>query len=122
PLSQFVSGTRLLKRRLDQIGLVEGDAGAALMAQLKPGERLVSREGALWRWDGFVAKADAPTQAAQRLAQRNRLSDLDAEIAALRRARETARENLAALRLQLDAARQTEIARRNEWREAQRSI
>ena len=34
---------------------------------LKPGQRLVSREGDLWRWDGFVAAADAPTPAARRL-------------------------------------------------------
>jgi chromosome segregation protein len=122
PLSQFVSGTTLLKRRLDQIGLVPAETGAALMAQLKPGQRLVSREGALWRWDGFVAKADAPTQAAQRLAQRNRLSELDAEITALRREREAVRESITSLRAQLEAARQVEISRRNAWREAQRAI
>ncbi len=122
PLSRFVSGTPLLKRRLNQIGLVDGEAGPRLMAQLRPGQRLVSREGALWRWDGFVAKADAPTPAAQRLAQRNRLSELDAEIAALRSSRESSRERLAQLRAQVDAARQAEIERRNQWREAQRAI
>lgn len=121
-LSRFVSGTALLKRRLDQIGIVEAADGARLMAGLKPGQRLVSREGALWRWDGFVAKADAPTAAAQRLAQRNRLNDLDAEIAALREARETARERLADRRTRLETARQVEISQRNSWREAQRAI
>ncbi|WP_196259545.1 AAA family ATPase [Pelagibacterium limicola] len=122
PLSQFVSGTPLLKRRLDQIGLVSVEAGAALATELRPGQRLVSLEGALWRWDGFVAKADAPTPAAQRLAQRNRLAELDAEIAHMRRGCEVARENLGALRAGLDTARQAETARRNEWREAQRAI
>ena len=49
---------------------------------LAPGQRLVSRDGALWRWDGFTAGADAPTAAAQRLAQKNRLAELDAEAVA----------------------------------------
>ena len=35
---------------------------------LKPGQRLVSREGDLWRWDGFAVAANAPTGAARRLA------------------------------------------------------
>ena len=51
-----------------------------LVAQLKPGQRLVSREGDLWRWDGFAAAANAPTAAARRLAAKNRLADLDAEL------------------------------------------
>ena len=55
---------------------------------LKPGQRLVSREGARWRWDGFTASADAPTAAAQRLAQKNRLAELDSDaVAATLRAR-----------------------------------
>ena len=53
-----------------------------LQALLAPGQRLVSRDGALWRWDGLVASADAPTAAAQRLAQKNRLAELDAEAVA----------------------------------------
>src|SRR5262249_1109207 len=51
---------------------------------LRPGQALVSREGDLWRWDGFVAKAGAPSAAAQRLAARNRLADLHAEADRLR--------------------------------------
>ena len=80
PLSQLVSGSALLQRRLDQIGLVEKAEGARLQPLLRPGQRLVSRQGDFWRWDGFVAAADAPSAAAQRLAQRNRLAELDAEI------------------------------------------
>ena len=40
----------------------------ALAGLLKPGQRLVSRDGDLWRWDGFAAAAHAPTGAARRLA------------------------------------------------------
>lgn len=62
---------------------------------LAPGQRLVSREGALWRWDGFTASADAPTPAAQRLAQKNRLAELDAEAIAATRVVRAAEEALA---------------------------
>ncbi|MFP4003520.1 MAG: chromosome segregation protein SMC, partial [Alphaproteobacteria bacterium] len=81
PLAAFVSAPDALARRLTQVGVVDAEEGAALQALLQPGQRLVSREGALWRWDGFTARADAPTAAAERLAQRNRLAELEAEIA-----------------------------------------
>src|SRR5262249_13691297 len=51
---------------------------------LKPGQRLVSREGDLWRWDGFAAAAHAPTGAARRLAERGRLQMLESVLAAAR--------------------------------------
>ena len=63
---------------------------------LKTGQRLVSTQGALWRWDGFTASADAPTAAAQRLAQKNRLAELDAEMAAAAQKVRTAEAALAA--------------------------
>ncbi|MAN89174.1 MAG: chromosome segregation protein SMC [Algoriphagus sp.] len=122
-LSSHVSGTALLKRRLDQIGVVDSAAdGARLMALLKPGQRLVSTDGGLWRWDGFVAKPDAPSAAAQRLAQRNRLAELDSEIAGLRGARNEAQATLFTLRTRVEVAREAEVACRSAWREAQRGI
>src|SRR3982074_930965 len=69
-----------LARRLAQIGVVDRALGPTLVAQLKPGQRLVSLEGDLWRWDGFAAASNAPTAAARRLAAKNRLADLDAEL------------------------------------------
>ncbi len=50
------------------------------MPLLKPGQRLVTRDGAVWRWDGHVTGADAPSAAALRLAQKNRLAELDGEV------------------------------------------
>ena len=79
PLSRHVEGPPELARRLDQIGLVEHDRGTALAGDLKPGQRLVTRDGALWRWDGFRA-SDAATSQAARLEQRNRLEALTVEI------------------------------------------
>ena len=53
-----------------------------LQTELQPGQRLVSCDGDLWRWDGLVAlAADMPSAAAQRLEQRNRLEDLTAQTA-----------------------------------------
>ncbi len=76
-LTAQVKAPDVLARRLGQIGLVGRNQGAALQAALLPGQRLVSLEGDLWRWDGFRAGAeDAPSAAALRLQQMNRLAAL----------------------------------------------
>ena len=75
-LADFVDAPAELERRLRQIGVVEAEQGAEVQLRLKAGQRLVSKNGGLWRWDGLVAPADAPTPAAQRLAARNRLEEL----------------------------------------------
>ena len=81
PLAAHVSAPGVLTRRLAQIGLVEAADGAALQSQLKPGQRLVTLAGDLWRWDGFVqAAADAPSTSALRLKQMNRLGELQAAL------------------------------------------
>ncbi len=83
-LSQFVKAPPELARRLAQIGVVERADGARLAGMLKPGQRLVSREGDFWRWDGFAVAAHAPTGAARRLAERGRLQAIEGELAAAR--------------------------------------
>jgi len=81
PLARHVAGPEALGRRIAQIGLVDGDSGPRLQTQLQPGQRLVSLEGDLWRWDGFRAWAeDAPSAAALRLEQLNRLEVLKQEM------------------------------------------
>lgn len=121
-LSSHVSGSALLKRRLDQIGLVDKNDGSRLQSQLKPGQRLVSKAGDLWRWDGFVSAADAPSAAAQRLAQRNRLAELDAELTEARAKRNSLRADAQALNQSLEQLRQSERQKRDAWRNAQRDI
>ncbi len=76
-LSDFVRAPAQLTRRLAAIGVVDADDGERLRDSLKAGQRLVSRDGDLWRWDGFTSHADAQTAAAIRLEQRNRLLVLD---------------------------------------------
>ena len=81
PLSDHVQGPQALQRRLQQIGIVSAEEGARLQAQLAPGQRLVTRAGDLWRWDGLRNWAEeAPSQAALRLEQRNRLEAVEAEL------------------------------------------
>ncbi|SIO52108.1 condensin subunit Smc [Rhodovulum sp. ES.010] len=82
PLAEHVSVPAVLLRRIGQIGLVpDAETGRRLQAELRPGQRLVSPKGDLWRWDGFRAGAeDAPTAAALRLEQRNRLDDLKRDL------------------------------------------
>ncbi len=81
-LSAYVAGSSLLTRALSQVGLVDRAQGTALQSTLLPGQKLVTREGDLWRWDGYSHIAEAPTGAAKRLAQRARLEDLVGEIEA----------------------------------------
>jgi chromosome segregation protein len=78
PLASFVTAPAALARRLSQIGVVADEQSGEIVARgLLQGQRLVSRSGALWRWDGFTVTAGTPTAAATRLAQRNRLSELE---------------------------------------------
>lgn len=80
-LSNHVTVPEVLGRRIAQIGLVDAADGARLQADLLPGQRLVSIEGDLWRWDGFRAgAADAPSAAALRLQQLNRLQELKQDL------------------------------------------
>jgi len=79
PLSQYVEAPEALSARLALVGVVDAKSGAALAKELSPGARLVSREGDLWRWDGFVRRADAPQPAAARLEHKNRLAAARAE-------------------------------------------
>ncbi|MFN3210070.1 MAG: chromosome segregation protein SMC [Roseovarius sp.] len=80
-LSTHVNVPGVLARRMAQIGLVDAEDGPRLQAQLLPGQRLVSTEGDLWRWDGYRAWAeDAPSAAALRLEQLNRLEELKQQL------------------------------------------
>lgn len=109
-LASVVRAPSQLARRLAQIGIVDAANGRRLQTLLAPGQRLVSRDGALWRWDGLTASADAPTAAAQRLAQKNRLAELDAEAV---QAAQIVREAEAALAQAEQALRQASEAERN---------
>jgi chromosome segregation protein len=119
-LSHYVKAPPELARRLAQIGVVERADGARLAGLLKPGQRLVSHEGDLWRWDGFVVAAHAPTGAARRLAERGRLQAIEGELAAARLDVDDKRRIVEAAEAAVAAAAAAETAARAHWREAQR--
>ncbi|MBS0533057.1 MAG: chromosome segregation protein SMC [Proteobacteria bacterium] len=122
PLSAHVRAPEELTRRLNQIGVVDKDAGARLVAQLRPGQRLVSPEGDLWRWDGFAAAAHAPTGAARRLAERARLAEIETELLVAKADVEAARQAMEAAQGALGAAASAETESRNAARERQRDV
>ncbi len=121
-LAEKVSAPRELSRRLAQIGIVSSEQGNKLAATLLPGQRLVTLEGDLWRWDGYRASADAPTAAALKLEQKNRLADLDAAaVEALKHLR-TTESVFETARTQAATARETERTTRDALRDAQRAL
>jgi len=126
-LASHVQAPPELARRLAQIGIVAKERGAELAGLLKTGQRLVSLEGDVWRWDGFVTAAHAPTGAARRLAERARLADIEsdlerarAEVVERRQTLETAQQTVASADQAVKAAASAESEARNAWRAAQR--
>ncbi|HEX8374572.1 MAG TPA: hypothetical protein VF606_05265 [Geminicoccaceae bacterium] len=112
-LSAHVEAPPELARRLAQVGVVDSDDGSIALAV---GQRLVTRDGRLRRWDGFVATGLGGA-AAERLIRANRLAELEAGLpeaeqsaaAALGRAEAAAAAVLSA-REAAEAARQAEAA------------
>ncbi len=121
-LADHVSGPNRLTRRLKQIGLVSEGHGAGLQKQLAQGQRLVSRKGDLWRWDGLVIQAGAPTAAAQRLEQRNRLEELEAKVDAARDDLNHARAVFNEKREEVGHLATTEQRARGQWRDSQKKL
>src|SRR6476469_3664636 len=119
-LAAHVEAPSELVRRLAQIGIVARERGAELVSQLKTGQRLVSLEGDVWRWDGFVAAAHAPTGAARRLSERARLIDIEHELEQARTDAANKRQTLEDAEAELKAASAAESAAREAGRAAQR--
>ncbi|MCC6719432.1 MAG: AAA family ATPase [Acetobacteraceae bacterium] len=92
-LDTLVRAPAALARALSQIGLTED--GTAAQPSLAPGQALVSRDGAVWRWDGYTIKAGTPTAATVRLQQRNRLAALRRDLADATQAADAAAARLA---------------------------
>ena len=118
PLSRHVQAPAALARALSQTGIVPRAQGAGLQPGLHAGQILVSREGDVWRWDGYVAGAEAPTPAATRLAERNRLASLEEAETSARIAAEAARQGFDAARREADAATARERSGREGLRAA----
>jgi chromosome segregation protein len=122
PLETFVTAPPALGRRLALTAVVSVDEGKRWQKDLKPGQRLVSQRGDLWRWDGYTASADAPSQAAARLEQRNQLDALEAELKSARQTRETAHAAHAAAQATHAAAAESSRAASRELREREEAL
>ncbi|MFD0859127.1 chromosome segregation SMC family protein [Roseovarius aquimarinus] len=123
PLTQNVSVPDVLARRMGQIGIVDADDGLRLQPLLKPGQRLVSLEGDLWRWDGYRAWAeDAPSAAALRLEQLNRLESLKQQLAHATARADGARDAHEALGRQLAERTEADKAARAARRAADAAV
>ena len=80
-LLNHVEAPAALHRRLSQVGVVESDGGQPLAV----GQRLVTRDGVMRRWDGFVSVGGGAA-AAERLVRVNRLADIQTAIPGLEKA------------------------------------
>ena len=107
PLSIHVTAPDELTRRLSQIAVVDTDDGAVLAV----GQRLVTRDGKLRRWDGFASDG-AGAAAAEGLKRRNRLTAIEAQLPKIRAAAAAARAKQASSVALSDAGQQLDIARR----------
>ena len=119
PLSERVIAPPALARRLAQIGIVADEATAErLQRDLVPGQRLVTRDGGLWRWDGFRRAAGTPTAAGQRLRQRNRLTELGEEMQSVDRDVATRSADVEEAQRAARQASESERAQRQAMRDA----
>jgi len=119
-LADYVSAPGVLTRRLSQIGLVETPEQAiALMGELKTGQRLVTRAGGVWRWDGLSISPEAPSRAAIRLSQKNRLQTLKTDLEKQQQQTGEARTRLNKVQEGLNLAREEAKSQRNKLHEAE---
>ncbi len=116
-LAAFVDAPPALSRRLALTGVVSVEDGKRFQKDLLPGQRLVSQRGDVWRWDGYSASADAPSQAAARLEQRNLLESLEEQVNLAKRLRDQAHAEHAAAQAEHNAAIEAVRAASRELRQ-----
>lgn len=122
-LADKVEAPAELQRRLRQVAVVESDEGQ----ELGVGQRLVTLDGRLRRWDGFIAEAGGAA-AAERLIRANRHAELAGELPALESAvaaafdeRNAALEAMDKARADAEAARHAALAAEKDARDAIRA-
>ncbi|TMJ13635.1 MAG: chromosome segregation protein [Alphaproteobacteria bacterium] len=117
PLADHVQAPAALARRLAQIGVVGEDDGARLAA----GQRIVTRDGRLRRWDGYVA-IGVGAAAAERLIRVNRLAEIEGSLPAARASVEEAQGRIASALAEMQSARERADAARRAEAEATAAI
>ena len=80
--SNLIKAPENLKKKLDFVGLIEDKSNILhLQENLQPGQILVSLEGEIWRWDGYVSKGkqNSSTKAVLEQLKNRRLKQLSKE-------------------------------------------
>jgi chromosome segregation protein len=123
-LADRVDAPKELQRRLKQVAVVDEDLGQPLAV----GQRLVTRDGKLRRWDGFVAEGSGAA-AAERLLRANRLSELASQLPAIEATvtetgakRDRAIAAMEQCRAGAEQARHAALAAERDARDATRAI
>jgi chromosome segregation protein len=116
-LTTKVTAPKALARRLAQVAVAETDNGAALAV----GQRLVTLDGRMRRWDGFVVE-EGGAATAERLIRLNRLEAIGKERPALAEAVTATEAALAASQLALRETAEEERAARAASSAAQDAV
>jgi chromosome segregation protein len=123
PLAETVIAPPALSRSLGQAGWVEGEeTGRSLQPHLAPGQRLVDREGRLWRWDGFTSIKPGPSLAAQHLRHKSRLAAIEAEMPRVESAAGAAARLAADARIERQQAGECDRKARQQLRDAEAAL
>jgi chromosome segregation protein len=123
PLGEAVDAPSALARSLAEAGWVDDEeTGRRLQPSLTPGQRLVDREGRLWRWDGFVSLGCGPSPAAEHLRHANRLAVMESEIATLKTAALTAESGATAARAERQHATEASRSARQALSDAEAAL
>ncbi|SFJ80884.1 condensin subunit Smc [Sphingomonas sp. NFR04] len=113
PLAEHVTAPPELARRLAQVLVCETDAGAPLAV----GQRLVTLQGVLRRWDGYRARSGGAA-AAERLERVNRLATLEQARPAAQAALEAAAAELSRIEASIAEARRSAAENRKRLDQA----
>ena len=123
-LADHVQAPRELLRRLKQVAVADEDKGQ----QLAVGQRLVTRDGQMRRWDGFVASG-VGAAAAERLLRANRLAALAKQLPGIEGAvadatteRDRVLARMEQCRREAEDARTAALSAERDAREAARAI
>ncbi len=116
-LGDHVEAPPALLRRLRQIGVAETDSGVPLAV----GQRLVTLDGRLRRWDGYHATG-LGAAAAERLIRVNRLAEIESALPAASAAAEAAGRDAAEARAEMQSAREAADSGRRAEAEASAAI
>lgn len=113
-LADKVTAPAALARRLSQVGVVDSDDGAPLAV----GQRIVTKEGRLRRWDGYVA-TDLGAAAAERLIRLNRLDALRADVPGAQASVDVLKTSVASAQTAMETARASAEAGRRALADAE---